>query len=857
MKRSCIIRIMCLFLAAIFVCGTASGCASPAEAGLVTDVSSVPAMQQEVSITCQAVNASFNKAITADTISLAGAFEGMDVQVDRTAKDTAVVTLSGDMRTDPLYDTYLYGYIYFDEGSFSDKELTLSTSIYVVSPNCHIYPDSLTFRDGTLSGVIDIAGYQLAETASANDITVDGKAVTSAQVRDNAIAFSIQTTASDLDAAVAELDGKEIVVKSTVLNAKNDHTFARCFSQASFYCNACDIEYPADDTARTTFSLVTVDGSFADTLGKQDITLAGDLADATIETLTVSDNTAQLTLTFPASRFDESDHAPGVLISLGVGSLVNAWGTKNTEARSYYCCAETRPDLGSATENFATVAGFCSKVSTSALTKGLSTLCPEAGMAVSLITGAISATYDLCKLAGILDEGESDLEVICRQFHAIAAQLSEQNNKLNQILDVLKEQQLNTLRDQTYEFTAQVMALEAYATEISNYIKCAANDPNIVNADGTIPDMYTIRVPESSLGDISEKMLENYTSSLADGDHASITDEMLLATLTEEEQAIVQEWTTYYQNLLNNIQTRAQVKNSGYAGYEETLSKLKAKFKELCISIATDGGNYFRKYDELCTSIYLFDVTSLSARRVYRATAKAAIDHAMTLFMQACSINETDTELKNLVTLYYKPATDAINGSTVQRDYYDYDDFMPGLITFYPQTIPAIHCRYVKVSADLGYENVYNASETKDIQKKVEKHFQDLKKFLFANTLDSSEIEKTKSRLRKLGYQNYSRIDDCMGYEVNAITNEMGLATVNGGNPCVYLANYDSVTVNWKDVADGSAFSRKSMEITFNGATLYNIDTGEKMTDTSYTMSYDERTWDNVYILFMSSTHKK
>ncbi len=856
MKKSFLIKTLCLFLVAVFVCGTAAGCATHGEAEIVADVSSVPAMQQEVSISFRAVNASFSKKITAEHISLSGAFEGMDLKVERTAKDTAVITLSGDMQPDSLYGTYLYGYVSFNEGAFSEKDLTLSSAIYVVSPNCYIDPASLTYRDNTLSGVISISGYQLATAANPDDITVDGKAVAAAEMRDGAIAFSVKTAASDIDAAVAELDGKEFVVKSTALNAKSDYTFSRCFSKATFFCNGCSVEYLDQNTARVAFSLMTVGGSFASTLGTQDIMLAGELADATVESVTASGNTASLTLSFPASLFDGYDGYPSVLISLGAGSLVNDWGTQSTEAQSFYCRTEARQSLGSTSDDFAAAANFCNKVSSSPLAMGLSALCPEAGLAISMVTGSVSAAYDLCKLIGVVDEGESDLEIICRQFDAIAAQLSEQNNKLNQILDLLKEQQLNTLRDQTYEFTAQILALEAYATEISNYIKCAANDPTLLNSAGSDPDLQIVKVPEKSLGDISQKLLEAYTSSLSDSANTSVTDRQLMAGLTEEEQNTVKEWQAYYENLLKNIQVRAQVKNSGYAGYEETLNKLKTKFREICIGIKANGGNYFLKYDELCASIYLFDVTSLSARRVYRATAKAAIDHAMTLFMQTCSINETDVELENLVTLYYNPAVSIINGSTVKRDYFDYNDFVSGLITFYPQTVPQIHCKYVKVSAEFGFDNVYNTSDTKDVQKKVEKYFNNLKKLLFANTLDSSEAEKTKSRLRKLGYQNFSNIDDCMGCEVNTIANELGFATTNGGSPCVYLADYDSVTVNWKDVNDGSVLSQKKMEITFNKATLYNINTGEKLTADSYTMSYDDRTWDNVYILFMSSTHK-
>ncbi len=862
MKKKIIIKSLCLILAAVFICGAASGCSHQSTPYIVTDVSSVPSMKEEISITFNATNAKFSKGITADNITLSGAFEGMDLKVNRTAKDTVIITLSGEMRTDSVYNVHTYGYVFFNEGSFSAKDLALSKSIYIISPDCYIHSNSLEYKDGTLSGVIDISGYEVADTVSTSDVTIDGKAVESAELRDGNIAFTVKTSASDIDAAIAEINGKEIVVKASVLNAKNDYVFSRIFSEASLLCQGSDLTHTDDDEMTATFTLIPLCGSFADNIGKQSITLSGELADATIKSVTVANDAIELVITFPVSLYETFDSDPTVLINFGVGTLVNEWNTTNTNIKPVYVHAESQLDLNSSSD-FATVAAFCDKISSSPLTKALSKLCPEAGMAISIVTSCVSAAYDICKLTGVVSEGESDLDIICRQFTEISAQLRAQDAKLDKILNALQEQELDKLRDQTFEFTTQILALETAAAEISNYIKDAANDEKILNSDGIDKNMAKVTVPTSSLGNIPEKLLQSYARYESSLGPASITDKALLSTLTTEEQTAVKDWGEYYDNLLQNLAAQSSAGNPRYKNYNKVLDDLMTKFRDVCTTIKSSGGNYFAKYDKLCSSIYLFDVTSLSARRLYRATAQGALEHAMALFIQIYNPGSTSetisTDLKNLITYHYTPAMSIINSNTANRDwdYYDQISGLTGRLTFYPQTVSSnfISCRYARISADFGFKNVYYASDTNEVEKDVIKYFEKMKKLLFMNTLDSSEAKETMLRLRKLGYDNFSNIADCMGQEVNLIANELYYSTTNGFNPCVYLSNYGSVTVSWKDINNGSMLRQKRMEITFHDATLYNIDTGEKLDTNSYTMSWDEKTWDNVYILFMSSTH--
>lgn len=126
---------------------------------------------------------------------------------------------------------------------------------------------------------------------------------------------------------------------------------------------------------------------------------------------------------------------------------------------------------------------------------------------------------------------------------------------------------------------------------------------------------------------------------------------------------------------------------------------------------------------------------------------------------------------------------------------------------------------------------------------------------MFINTLDDKEYRETSERMKNLGYERFSVVGENMGHEASIIANELGYTTQNGTKRCVFLLDYGSVSVSWKDAHRATYITYKRMEITFNNATLFDLNTGERIESSTYTMSYDEGTWDNVYILLMSSTH--
>lgn len=839
MKKKIVIKFLCLILAAVFVCGSASGCSYKSEPNITSDVSSVPAMQKDVSITFSTTNAKFNKKISADDITLSGAFEGMTAEVESVGRRKLQLLLKGNIKRNEYYNAYDNGSIVLNAGCFSNKDLSLSSSIAIECPNISLDNSSVKLENGILSAKIKTSGYALSSDLSASDIVIPGVTVTSASLKgDGVIEFSVNTHADTLDDALTEIDQKSITLKGRALGTDDDRCIYASFVTASFYYSTITTEDHDDGSVRLILELTATNGSFVDGFDKANVILGGDIVDAALESVKMTDGVATVSILISGSMVEKYESYVSTLIKLNENSLLNEWGTTVSEPSYFYMNIDLPPITQSADATFTAMRDFCNYVGSSDLTKAIGPLAPLA----YLVTGLVSTSYDICKLCGFVNEGPSEFDIICQKFDAMEEHLSRQDAKLEEILKELKRIEINDLRKEVNKATVQMTTLESYTKSVSSYITSAAKD-----------FMSNVKAPERSLSEISQKLINARTE--------NITDEQLYAMLSNDEKQLLDDWNEYLNVLFTNLESKASapsLRGNNYAGYFDMVEKLKNQFMTVCNDLKATGTTMFSNFDQLSASTYIFDLTALPEREVYRASAQATIDCAMTILMQVYGeLNyeslKKNTTIQDLYSNHYAPATEAISKSQAKRaiDAPELED----KVYFYPaagtgdQTILTFAPLKYEYDAD---EAASSAEKREEIKKQAESYYNNIRRCIFRDNISDKIYTELKSRMSCLGYDlggndPYKN----MVYEANTMAQVLGYPiSVDGAalHAC-YVQSFSGVSCDWE-------FG--TLVVTLLDCKMYDMVTGEFVEHKSYT--YRQASIDvgfGLYALYFPSSKNK
>lgn len=831
------LRVISIFMLLVFTAGILPSCTEKGAPSLSASVESVPAMSHEIRISFSTECASFKRSLDPSNIELSGAFEGMKVTVESVSGKNAQLLLTGSIKRNESCNAYDDGFIEFKYGSFSDAEISLSSSIRIEAPSLEIDQGSSKLDGGKLYVSIEAAGYVISPSFSASDVTFEDTAVESASANDGVIRLAIKTDASSLDSALSQIDRKKITLKAASLGSDEDACINTDFSTASFYYSSTAVQKLENGSAVIVLELVAANGSFASGFGARNIIPSGDIEGASVESVSVQNGVAAVSLLISDSMAEKLDGGLITLVELKEGSLINKWGTSVKEPSYFGQTVSFPPSVSNSTTDYKAVRDFCNYVGNSQIVKALGPF----GSLVNLVTGSIAISYDASKLCGFLDsEGPSELDVICGKFDEISAQLSAQDAKLDEILKKLDRIELNKLRQEVEEFTDSVSSLGKSVNWVSDFIESAPKNLTISK-----------EAPKQSLSSISQKLLNARTE--------STTDDQLVDLLSDKEKELVDSWSEYYEAMFTAIEEAADKKKYGnpYKGYDFATSSLEEQFVKLCDKITSSSGiNAIDKYDQLCRSTYIFDATALPARELYRANTRAVLDSAMSMLFQIYggldinTVNKNVT-LKGLYQNYYLPAIKNLESKTVKLDYSDSQ--VKGRLNFYPSTTPS---NFVTFSL-LGYDYDINAAEDpakrQEIEKNAKKYYDDIRERLFWSNLSDSVRNEVKHRMDGLGYVYKQSYDELMVYEANTIAQVLGYPIENTETwikyRYYYLASFDSVEFGWEcDVI---------LVATLKNCVMYDILTGELKRVDKFNYYNGVSGTDGLYALHFMSKSKK
>lgn len=843
MKKSWI-RAISILLVAVMALGVFAGCTTVTdEPSIEADITSVSATKNEVRITFTLTNAKFIKDLAASNIELSGSFAEMTVKVESVKDETAVLVLTGTMKANEDNSTYSDGVVKFKEGAFSDKLLTLSKSFAVALPMANVDETGFSYSEGKLSVKLNITGYKISDDFSKNDITVDGKTVESLSVSsDGVLVFTISTSATSLDDAIVELSKKNIVIKASAIGAEEDITINKKYTTASFFTKDTLVENVDENTLRLTFVLFAEDGKFASDLSKDSVTLYGDLESATLESVTVSsDSEIGIVITVPQTLAIEHENEPDLLIELAAGSMINNWGTKTISATEFYQKVNTLINSANdATSDFKLAVEICGKMSSSPVVAGLATVCPVGGAAVSVLTGSVAAIYDLCRYAGLVETGPSEFEIISANFQEVNRRLDAIDKKLLEISKELQKIELEAYIQESNEFAVKQCALDSYSKSVASMIEKA--EQKLMKGE---------KAPTETLEKVLDKLIDVYEDGMTDED-------LYYDKLSSDDRALIEAWNDYYDKLFSRLEEEANkpsIRGNEFKSYFKTVEKLEDCLEKVCIDLKATGSRPFEVYDQICKSTYLFDLTSIPSRELYRATALGNINCAMMLMMQihgGSIVGNDDATLFSMFKEYYAPAVNAIKASVVKRDYPA--DPHEDRITFYPASVAAIPMYFGSVRFD-AYDPVNDTATAAGRQKVVEKatkYYNDLKNLLFYNTIDTDETKEIVYRMRALGYDavGTAQILKKMGCEASIMAQVAGKEYESKNyKRYVYLENFDSFEFNWTGDSKGLY-----LLVTLKGCSVYDTDTGEAISVDTYNFVCQEDDGD-IYAIYSSSTH--
>ena len=178
-----------------------------------------------------------------------------------------------------------------------ESETELRAECELLMRNAYIEQGSFVLTDGSLvftmiclNGTFNLVADDALESNglvfTVKTVSADGSVVT----------LAVPTDASDLDSAIAQIDGKELLIPADKLSSGIAQTVLLYANEASFSATIDKIKKAeTENTYDVTATLFVKNGMFADDISVSDISLGGAFENATITALTKNDLLPMLT----------------------------------------------------------------------------------------------------------------------------------------------------------------------------------------------------------------------------------------------------------------------------------------------------------------------------------------------------------------------------------------------------------------------------------------------------------------------------------------------------------------------------------------------------------------------------------
>ena len=358
--------------------------------------------------------------LTKEMITLTGLFEGLEITSVSGSESTITSVTSGTVAV----ATPFFAGVELAEGA-TNSGVELTADCEVAYRSAYVKQDSFALASGVLTFdaviVSDTVTLAVNDTLTADGITYTVKAVSEDKTT---VTLGVATTASDLDSAIAEINGKTLEIPANKTASANAHTLTIYAISASV---GGSIDYIEETKTANTYSATAIlfvkNGVWNGTLTTSDITFGGDFDGATVTSVTKDGDSYEAVSTFVKEGLDLEDVSLNGAVTIVANKVKNAWGTTLAEndAELTYVTGLDRGETWDAIKAFVE------------LHKGSFDTIKTVGSAVSGVASAASGVVTILQLAGVMESTDSRLDDISQQIEVVDQEIKDLDAKVSRL----------------------------------------------------------------------------------------------------------------------------------------------------------------------------------------------------------------------------------------------------------------------------------------------------------------------------------------------------------------------------------------------------------------------------------------
>ena len=424
--------------------------------------------------------------LTKDMITLTGLFEGLEITSVSGSESTITIVTSGTIAV----ATSFFAGVELAEGA-TNSGVALSADCKVAYRSAYVKQDSFALASGTLTFDVVIASDTV--TLAVNDaLTADGITYTVKAVSEDktTITLGVATTASDLDSAIAEINGKALEISANKTASANLHTLTIYAFSASV---GGSVDYIEEASTANTYSATAIlfvkNGAWNGALTASDITLGGDFDGATVTSVTKDGDSYEVVFTFVKEGLDLEDVSLNGAVTIVANKVKNAWGTTLAEndAELTYVTGLDRGETWDAVKAF--VESHKESFDT------VKTIGSVVGAATSVVGGVTT----ILEMTGVVESTNDKLDNIRKQIEIVEQSIKDLDEKVSRLSQTLATGNA-TIIDKT-DYNTYLIASNGWNSFKSMYVAPME----------LIVENYTIAYNEYILNWISNASKENIT----------------------------------------------------------------------------------------------------------------------------------------------------------------------------------------------------------------------------------------------------------------------------------------------------------------------------------------------------------
>lgn len=414
-------------------------------------------------ITVELENTVASDSATADMFELTDLFSALEIT--EVACNGASVTLFTD-GVIPYEIPLTGGVDIAAEATQSSTEIHAGCELLMRS--AYISQDSFSYADGVLSFTMVLLNGTSA-LAAGDALEGDGLVFTVKSVSEDgtAVTLTVPVEASDLEAAIALVDGKELLIPGEKLSSGEAQTVAVYAKKTSFGATVKRIAKTGTaDLYNVTAILYVKNGTFADDLCAEDITLGGVFENATISSLTKNGDANTFEFAFEKSGISLNKVVLEGSATVADGKILNLRGTKlraHTADLNY-------SRYGFSLDGYKQITAFIPAE------KGVFDKLSDIGSFIGTASSIIGGVTAVLEFAGVLESTDDKIEESRRIIKEVQEAIAALDAKLDKMGATLTSGTIETLS--AVQYNTYMTASGNWDQFLSSYVVPLKNELN-------------------------------------------------------------------------------------------------------------------------------------------------------------------------------------------------------------------------------------------------------------------------------------------------------------------------------------------------------------------------------------------